>query len=140
MTTERDSTMTLDELVAAKFRSGNSIPVERIVITRSEYDDHLATRDAVVSDDRMVRRGLQVAKDVVECLREGAVYIDEEGEDTNALEAFLESLASRKVAVPEEMYVGDARNPFRNLAIGDGYACGWNACLKAMIASQDEVK
>ena len=42
------------ELVDAKFRSGNSIPVERIVITRAEYEAILEL-PVVVSDEMLER-------------------------------------------------------------------------------------
>lgn len=42
------------------------------------------------TDDRSVRRGYAVAREIVESLTESSVYIDEEGEDTAALMAFLD--------------------------------------------------
>ena len=54
-------------------------------------------------DNRLVRRGYHVAREIIESLRASAVYVDEEGEDTDALEAFIESIAAPKSAsVPVE--------------------------------------
>lgn len=36
--------MTLEELIRLKFTSGNSVPVDRITITRKEYEQFLSQK------------------------------------------------------------------------------------------------
>jgi hypothetical protein len=137
MTTERDSTMTLEQAIAylhPHVTSSHNADWKKKRDAWSVLMDHLAARDAVVSD-------VQVDFSV----NFMAGWLEGEREEVlrnwaNVKRAALESLASREVAVPDAMEVRDIRDPFFTGSTTDAYANGWNACRQAMLASQDEVK
>jgi hypothetical protein len=151
MTSERDSTMTLEqvrdwhrEYAKTAVRGTALLDIERFTLHEDMADTidvHLAARDAVVSS------GIPVPVSI-DRTHKNLAYVTLGFADASfctdfikaAGRGFKSSLASRKVAVPDAMEVRDIRDPFFTGSTTDAYANGWNACRQAMLASQDEVK
>ena len=47
MREERDELKALGRLLELKFKSGNAVPVERVFITRAEYEEFLCSKKVV---------------------------------------------------------------------------------------------